>query len=168
MPEFARRERDRAPGRSRGVAPAPAVPLLALQRVAGNRAARSILARAPVEADTQPDTQRREASIEISGLGSVSLLSWGFASTSQGPSGGRVGNRDIDLSSRGGALSPRLLQAAAGGRHFDTAVLTGSRMTITLTDVMVTSYARGSGEGDLIDNWTINYRGIESNPTSGG
>jgi type VI secretion system (T6SS) effector Hcp len=134
-------------------------PVLGLQRAIGNRATRSVLSRTPVE----EDTQRKEATVEIDGLGTITMLSWSFDAGGTGKL-----RRDIFITSRMGALSPELAQAAARGKHFDTATLISGPAKITLKDVVIASYQTSTSDGDPIDSWSISYSSIEMSSPSVG
>src|SRR4051794_36267561 len=167
MSESTRRVPERSPKHKRSVeAPAADGPAFTLQRMIGNRAARSLLAREPIPTDTAS----KEASIEISDLGSTPILSWSFADH-QGAHSGQTGrpHPDLIVSSRTGDISARIAQAAANGHHFDTAVVTSRGVTVTLHDVYVSSFESGrAGDEERIDGWRLSYSSIEYKPSTGG
>jgi hypothetical protein len=165
MRETARRAMDRPSGQPDRAPSGPSNPALSLQRTVGNRAARSILAREPVPIDS--GTTQKASSVTIADLGSVSVLSWSFGSN---PVGGATSSRarDVHFTSRSGVISPKLLQAVATGKHFESAVLTTSRMTITFKGVTLSNYTSGSGTGDSIDSWSLYYTSVDYTTTDGG
>src|SRR5579863_8462653 len=86
----------------------------------------------------------------------IQLLSWGWGMTQSGTthtaSGGGAGKvdvSDLQISKHVDAASPMLALACCKGTHYDTATLTMRKaggtaleyVTITLTDLIVTSYS---------------------------
>ena len=169
MRDTARSEPDRARPRERRSAPPElSHDVLELQRTVGNRAARTILAREPTEADT-----RREATIDVDGVGVIPLLSWSFgvSNPTTGGTGGRGGEApkaDISVSSEQGDHSPKLAQSVTRGKHIATAVITGRGVTVTLKNVYVSSYSVSSGGSASTEQWTLSYESIEYKYGTGG
>jgi type VI secretion system secreted protein Hcp len=104
----------------------------------------------------------------------IQLLSWGWGMTQTGTthsaSGGGAGKvdvSDIQVSKHVDASSPMLALACCKGTHYDTATLTMRKaggtaleyVTITLTDLIVTSYSVSEGGGGdlLTDTFTLNF-----------
>ncbi len=104
----------------------------------------------------------------------MQILSWGWGmsqtGTTHSASGGGAGKvdvQDLQITKHLDAASPTLALACAKGTHYDTAVLTMRKaggtaleyVTITLTDVMVTSYSTSAASGqDLLqDTISLNF-----------
>ena len=167
MRDTVRASPDRASERKRTpAARTPAEPLLELQRAVGNRAARTVLAREPVEADT-----RRETTIELKDLGTIGVLSYSFGtSNSVGGSGGRgeaPANKDINVTTEPGDHTPKLMQAATNGKRFETVVIKAPAITITLKNAFISGYHTGSGQTPT-DSWSLSYESIEYKYAGGG
>jgi type VI protein secretion system component Hcp len=56
-----------------------------------------------------------------------------------------------------------IAQAVATGRHFDEAVLSGPGFTITLKDVVLSSFHTGQPYGGKppTDSWSLSYGSVE-------
>ena len=104
----------------------------------------------------------------------IQLLSWGWGMTQTGTthtaSGGGAGKvdvSDLQISKHVDAASPMLALACCKGTHYDSATLTMRKaggtaleyVTITLTDLIVTSYSVSEGGGGdlLTDTFTLNF-----------
>jgi type VI secretion system secreted protein Hcp len=104
----------------------------------------------------------------------IQLLSWGWGMTQSGTthtaSGGGAGKVDVSdmqISKHVDAASPMLALACCKGTHYDSATLTMRKaggtaleyVTITLTDLIVTSYSVSEGGGGdlLTDTVTLNF-----------
>jgi type VI secretion system secreted protein Hcp len=104
----------------------------------------------------------------------IQLLSWGWGMTQSGTthtaSGGGAGKvdvSDLQVSKHVDAASPMLALACCKGTHYDTATLTMRKaggtaleyVTLTLTDLIVTSYSVSEGGGGdlLTDTFTLNF-----------
>jgi type VI secretion system secreted protein Hcp len=104
----------------------------------------------------------------------IQLLSWGWGMTQSGTthtaSGGGAGKvdvSDLQISKHVDAASPMLALACCKGTHYDTATLTMRKaggtaleyVTITLTNLIVTSYSVSEGGGGdlLTDTFTLNF-----------
>jgi type VI secretion system secreted protein Hcp len=104
----------------------------------------------------------------------MQILTWGWGMTQTGTmhtaSGGGAGKvdvHDLHLTKYIDAASPTIALACSKGTHYDTATLTmrkagGTAMeyvTITLTDVIVSSYsvAAVKGEDQLTDTIALNF-----------
>jgi type VI secretion system secreted protein Hcp len=104
----------------------------------------------------------------------IQLLSWGWGMTQSGTthtaSGGGAGKvdvSDLQISKHVDAASPMLALACCKGTHYDTATLTMRKaggtaleyVTLTLTDLIVTSYSVSEGGGGdlLTDTFTLNF-----------
>jgi len=104
----------------------------------------------------------------------IQLLSWswgmtqtGTTHTASGGGAGKVDVSDLQISKHVDAASPMLALACCKGTHYDTATLTMRKaggtaleyVTITLTDLIVTSYSVSEGGGGdlLTDTFTLNF-----------
>jgi type VI secretion system secreted protein Hcp len=104
----------------------------------------------------------------------IQLLSWGWGMTQSGTthtaSGGGAGKvdvSDLQVSKHVDAASPMLALACCKGTHYDSATLTMRKaggtaleyVTLTLTDLIVTSYSVSEGGGGdlLTDTFTLNF-----------
>lgn len=92
----------------------------------------------------------------------MQILSWGWGMTqtgtmhaASGGGGGKVDIHDLHITKHIDAASPTIALACSKGTHFDSAVLTMRKaggtaleyVTITLTDVIVSSYSVSSEAG---------------------
>ncbi len=103
----------------------------------------------------------------------VGTWSWGETATmptapGTGGAAGKVTIQPLTLTSRISKASPLLMLACASGRHIKNAVLTARRggkgqaefLTITLGDVLVSSFQTASGGEDgspLVDSISLNF-----------
>jgi type VI secretion system secreted protein Hcp len=103
----------------------------------------------------------------------IQLLSWGWGMTQSGTthsaSGGGAGKvdvSDIQINKLVDASSPTLALACCKGSHYDSATLTMRKaggtaleyVTITLTDLIITSYSVSEAGGDVLsDTFTLNF-----------
>ena len=104
----------------------------------------------------------------------MQILSWGWGMTQTGTmhsaSGGGAGKvdvHDLQVTKYIDAASPTIALACSKGTHFDTAVLTMRKaggtaleyVTLTLTDVIVSSYSCSAqaGEDMLKDTVALNF-----------
>lgn len=93
----------------------------------------------------------------------IHSFSWGITNSSNVGTGsgggtGKASFSDFSFHKQADKASPKLFQAAASGEHIKKAVLTARKaggkagqieyLTITLTDVMVSSYQMGGSSGD--------------------
>lgn len=111
----------------------------------------------------------------------VNSFDWGSgvpgiqAAGNQGDGGGagKVTFNDLKITKVVDKSSPVLMQAAASGKHFDKAVLScrkagGSQdfMTVTLSDVVVTSYQTSGKSDGVTESITLNFTKVEFKQTS--
>jgi type VI secretion system secreted protein Hcp len=109
----------------------------------------------------------------------VLAFSWGVSQTGGAPSGGGGGAGkavfdDLLVVARTSKASPHLWLACASGTHIKSAILTCRRrgkasvefLTVTLTDVLVSSYeVDGSDEEPALDQFALSYGKIETKYT---
>ncbi len=100
-------------------------------------------------------------------------FSWGETHSVAAPGGtaaGRVHIKDFQVAKRMDKASPLLMLAAASGQHFKSAVLTARKsggpsqeyLTITLGDVMVSSYQTETAEDPVpVDQVSFSFGRIE-------
>jgi Type VI secretion system effector, Hcp len=171
------RPEDERERRAPDAPPAPAHPLLELQRGAGNRAVSSLLARAP---DTKEKEKAKEAAptgtrATLPDVGTVPLLSVQFGG-SGGPGRGRQKDDEKDtsgeivLTSKAGKHSPLLLKASLAGQPMTVEVViegSGGTLRLELKGAMISSYSTGSGSGEEIETWTLNFKSMEQHPQHG-
>ncbi|MBI4128724.1 MAG: type VI secretion system tube protein Hcp, partial [Parcubacteria group bacterium] len=88
--------------------------------------------------------------------------------TSGGGNTGKARFSDISFTKKVDKASPLLMLAAADGRRLRTATLTARRpggddyLTMTFSDVVVSSYTTGGGSGDEpIEEITLNFGKVE-------
>jgi type VI secretion system secreted protein Hcp len=106
----------------------------------------------------------------------VESFSWGEQNQESAGSGGggagKVVPTDFQYTSRLTKASPKLLLACATGQHVKKAVLTGRKagkaqfefLSITFTDVLVSSYATGAASPDdapPADQVSLNFASLE-------
>jgi Type VI secretion system effector, Hcp len=151
--------------------PAPAHPLLELQRGAGNRAVSSLLARAPDTKEKPKEEAATGSRATLPDIGTIPLISVQFGGT-QGP--GRRREKDdekdtsgeIVVSSRVGKHSTALFKASLDGKPMTVeVVIAGSAgsVRLELKGAMISSYSAGSGGGEEIETWTLNFKSMEQN-----
>ena len=83
-------------------------------------------------------------------FGSSPVLAWSWGASNSGSShigggggAGKVNMQDVSLTRYADGQSPLFFDAVARGQHLPTVVLVDGLMTITLTDVLVSSYSTG-------------------------
>jgi type VI secretion system secreted protein Hcp len=104
----------------------------------------------------------------------IQILSWswgmsqtGTTHTASGGGAGKVNVGDINVTHHVDAASPALIQHCCKGTHFDSATLTMNKaggtalayLTITLTDIIITSVSTGGSAGEdlLTENFSLNF-----------
>ena len=105
----------------------------------------------------------------------IQILSWSWGlsqsgTTHMGTGGGsgKVNVQDMSLTHYVDTASPNIVGACCQGKHFDEAVLLLRKaggdealeyLTITLTEVIVTSVSVGGSEGDpvIVENFSLNF-----------
>jgi type VI secretion system secreted protein Hcp len=137
----------------------------------------------PIGTMTLNGGTRQAGAADVTGTGPLSseILDWGFTSQGTGTGGGSSGARKVQLGDlhvvkTTDKSSPQLMLACATGKHFPKAVLYirkagGQSLTITLTDVLISSYQSGGhGAGDQapLESLTLNFTKIEFQYTKQG
>jgi type VI protein secretion system component Hcp len=96
-----------------------------------------------------------------------------FATGAHGPGGGggagKVAVHDISITKKIDKSSPLLFKACANGKHFPTVVLTMRKagkgqetyLTITLTNVLISSYQTGGHADQPTESLSLNFTKIE-------
>ena len=112
--------------------------------------------------------------------GQIEILSfsWGVSqaggySYGSGGTAAKANLQDVSLSFRQCSASPLLMQACAGGKHYDSVMLTCLKSTgtgqdkyleIELTDVVVSSYQTGGSGDDMpIETVSLNFAKVVEN-----
>lgn len=96
-------------------------------------------------------------------FGSSQTLAWSWGASNAGTIGGggsgagKANFQDLSLTRTTDGQSPQYLHALAAGTHLPTLVLVDGPATITLTEVLVTSYSTGGSTGPLTENITFNF-----------
>jgi type VI secretion system secreted protein Hcp len=103
----------------------------------------------------------------------IESFGWGEQNTPSpgggGGGAGKVNMRDFHFVARTNKASPVLLVACASGQHFKSATLTGRSsqkasldfLTVSFTDVLVSSYDIGSAQDALpADQFSLNFATI--------
>lgn len=109
----------------------------------------------------------------------IQLESWSWGETNAGSShdqsagsgAGKVQMQDFHFTTKTNKASPKLMLACATGQHVKKAVLTCRKaggdqqeyQTVTMSDLLVSSYQIGGSHGDLIptDQCSLNFSKIE-------
>lgn len=166
-------EPERRPSAERQPRPAAADAVLELQRGAGNRAVSSLLARAPDTKEKPKEATATGTRATLPGVGTVPLQSVQFGGSARpGHGRGREGEKqtsgDIVLSSRVGAHSQALLKASLDGKPMTVeVVIAGGESTfrLELKGAIISSYSTGSGGGEELETWTLNFESMEQSVT---
>ncbi len=124
---------------------------------------------------------RRAVAVTGTGPLSSEILDWGFTSQGAGAGAGGRGARKVQLGDlhvvkTTDKSSPQLMLACVTGKHFPKAVLYirkagGESLTITLTDVLISSYqsgGHGAGDQTPLESLTLNFTKIEFQYTKQG
>jgi type VI secretion system secreted protein Hcp len=106
----------------------------------------------------------------------VQSWSWGETQTGTfagggGGGAGKVSMQDFHFTMTVNKATPKLMLACATGQHIPKAVLTCRKaggnqqeyMTVTMSDLLVSSYQTGGSQGDLVpvDQISLNFSKIE-------
>lgn len=108
----------------------------------------------------------------------IDIESWSWGETNSGThaaggggGAGKVAMQDFHFVMRVNKASPKLMLACASGEHIPKAVLTCRRagkeqqeyLTITFSDILISSYQTGGSAGDIVpvDQISLNYSKIE-------
>jgi hypothetical protein len=163
------RPEDEREQRAPDAPPAPAHPVLELQRGAGNRAVSSLLARAPDTKEKPKEEAATGTRATLPDVGTIPLVSVQFGG-SRGPGRGRQEDDEKDtsgeivLSSRVGKHSTALFKASLDGKPMTVEVViegSGGSVRLELMGAMISSYSTGSGGGEEIETWTLNFKSME-------
>ncbi|HSD18218.1 MAG TPA: type VI secretion system tube protein Hcp [Thermomonas sp.] len=107
--------------------------------------------------------------------GEIDILSWSLGASNAGTMAhgggggtGKVSFQDLHFTKRVDKSSPKLLEHCANGKHIKKAVLIGRKqggdqmeyMTITLTDLLVSSFQQ-AGSGEDSEQCSVNFSHIE-------
>jgi type VI protein secretion system component Hcp len=160
------------PAPPRAVPAGPAADVLALQRLAGNRAVAALVARTPrAEAPPQP----KDTHVIVPKLGTIPLLSfqWGVGGQDRE---GRSALKELSLSSEVGSHSSALWRAATDGTPLGTVEVVLMKDgkpygRIKLHNAMVSSYSTGGRSGGHhkpTETWSLNVESIEWVSADGG
>ena len=108
----------------------------------------------------------------------IEVLSWSWGETNagshsmgRGGGAGKVSMQDFNFVMSANKATPKLMLSCATGSHISSAKLTARKaggdqqeyLTITLSDVLVSSYQTGGSQGDIIptDQVSLNFAKIE-------
>lgn len=117
-------------------------------------------------------------SVDDKHKGEIDIESWSWGQTQTGSSArgggggaGKVQMQDFQFTMEANKSSPKLMLACATGEHIKSATLTCRKaggeqqeyMTITLSDVLVSSYQTGGSRGENIpqDQVSLNFAKLE-------
>ncbi len=110
--------------------------------------------------------------------GEIEVLSWSWGETNSGShsmgrggGAGKVSMQDFNFVMSANKATPKLMLACAIGTHIPSAKLTARKaggeqqeyLTITFSDLLVSSYQTGGSQGDIIptDQVALNFAKIE-------
>jgi hypothetical protein len=162
-------EPERRPPDDRQLRRSPTDAVLELQRGAGNRAVSSLLARAPDTKEKPKEATATGTRATLPDIGTIPLVSVQFAGSPH-PGRGR-GEEDekqtggeIVVSSRAGKHSQQLMKASLEGKPMTVeVVIAGSEgaIRLELKGAIISSYSTGSGGGEEIETWPLNFQSME-------
>lgn len=104
--------------------------------------------------------------------GEIDLESWSWGETQSGTSAagggggaGKVSMQDFNFVMKSNKASPKLMLACATGQHIKSAKLTCRKaggeqqeyMTMTFSDLLISSYQTGGSSGDIVPVETISF-----------
>ena len=97
-------------------------------------------------------------------FGSSPALAWSWGASNSGTvvggggsGAGKANFQDFAVTRNTDGQSPQYVHAVAAGTHLPTLVLVDGAATITLTEVLVTSYSTGGSTGPMTENITFNF-----------
>jgi hypothetical protein len=158
-------EPERRAADERQVPRSPADAVLDLQRGAGNRAVSSLLARAP---DTKEaavtGTRATLPDIGTIPLQSVQLGGSRHPGRGRGEEDEKQTGGEIVVSARVGKHSQALLKASLDGKPMTVEIVIagGEReLRLELKGAIISSYSAGSGGGEELETWTLNFVSME-------
>jgi hypothetical protein len=155
-------EKERPREREREATPADRV--LDLQKTAGNRAVGATLSRwgLPWFPQTAAPQWPKEPQVIVDGV-VIPLRSWSWSEGSGGTGAGSIGAEqtrlnDVHVMTTMGDHSSDLALKIAQGRHIKTVLIVvpgkdGTGYTITLTDVLITSYSIS----EQLESWSLSF-----------
>jgi type VI secretion system secreted protein Hcp len=109
----------------------------------------------------------------------IDVVAWSWGETRPAPPGsagggggaGKVQIQDFTFTAQTSKASPNLMLACASGKHVKSAVLTARKaggkqaefLTISLSDILVSSYQAGGSEGEVIptESVSLNFSKIQ-------
>jgi type VI secretion system (T6SS) effector Hcp len=168
-------EQERTAPRRGTARPAGADAVLELQRGAGNQAVSSLLARETKDKEKPKEEAAAGTRATLPDIGTIPLTSVQFGG-SRGPGRRREEDDEKDtsgeivLSSRVGKHSQRLLKASLDGKSMTVEVViagSGGNVRLELKGAMISSYSTGSGGGEEIETWTLNFQSMEQEVKQG-
>lgn len=122
-----------------------------------------------VEGETADDKFKGDKGIDIESF-SWGISNSGSASAVGGAGSGKASFSDLSLMKKVDKSSPKLAYSAANGSHFEEAVLHVRKQgegqqeyyTVTLTDLLVTSFQASAGGGpEIHESFSLNYAKIK-------
>jgi type VI secretion system secreted protein Hcp len=122
-----------------------------------------------IEGESQDSKHKNEIDVESWSWGATNS---GSSSTGGGGGAGKVSVQDFHFVSAMSKASPKLFEACATGKHFSEATLTARKsggtqqefLTVTMTDLLVSSYQTGGSEGSNtlpLDQTSLNFSKIQ-------
>jgi hypothetical protein len=141
----------RPPSKTR--AAAPALPILELQRAAGNRAvAERLIARQPKAAEA-PEMQPEAtggSTVEMEGIGTLKATSVSLDDQ----------RKEVHVTAESSDLTPTMMRYLTEGKKIPKVVITLGKTTFTLTDVYLSGLRTGGVSGP-VDHVTFSYGSIK-------
>jgi hypothetical protein len=162
-------EPERRPPGDRQVRRSPADAVLELQRGAGNQAVSSLLACAPDTKEMPKQATATGTRATLPDIGTIPLLSVQFGGSrhprrGRGEEGEKDTSGEIVVSSRVGKHSQQLMKASLEGKPLTVeVVIAGSEgaIRLELKGAIISGYSTGSGGGEEIETWTLNFQSME-------
>jgi type VI protein secretion system component Hcp len=146
--------------------------VLALQRLAGNRAVTALVARdpSPNAPPAKPPAAPKVSHVIVPDVGTIPMTSWSWSTPGGGAGGtgpGKVQMQDLTIGSEVGKHSPALAQATAAGTPLGTVELVLMKdgkvyLRVKVINALVSSYrVSDHAGGKALETWTINGEKIE-------
>ena len=121
-----------------------------------------------IEGESTDDKHKNEIDVESWSWGETQT---GTSAHGGGSGAGKVSMQDFHFVMHANKATPKLMLACATGQHVKKAVLTCRKaggdqqeyMSITLSDLLVSSYQTGGSKGDIVpvDQISLNFAKIE-------